>query len=79
MNDCQKRGHVRMITQCEDCGQVINRASFDTPDGFEDELDIVREILRDFSIAMIKRTFEPSETLRNVDDFITEFLHKRYK
>jgi hypothetical protein len=69
---------MKIVTQCEDCGQVINRASFDHPDGMEDAKDEVRVILRDFAIAMIKRNFELSDTLRNVDDFITEFMTKRY-
>lgn len=31
MNDCQKRGHINLITSCEDCKQVIDRATFKEP------------------------------------------------
>lgn len=31
MNDCQKRGHLKLSTICGDCGQVVNRATFKDP------------------------------------------------
>ena len=35
-------------------------------------------ILRDFGIAMLKRDFKDTDTLRDLEDFIIAFLNTRY-
>ena len=31
MNDCQKRGHLKLSIICGDCGRVVNRATIKEP------------------------------------------------
>jgi hypothetical protein len=31
MNDCQKRGHRKLITKCAECDQIIDRITFKEP------------------------------------------------
>jgi hypothetical protein len=35
-------------------------------------------ILRDFGLAMLTRNFKDTESLQDLEDFIVDFLNKRY-
>jgi len=49
MNECQKRGHRRLFTTCEECNQVIDLKTFKAPDGWIS----VKDRLPDIQIDVI--------------------------